>query len=118
MTRDYPMYFFCPQCQHNLFPIGGGRCEKCGTLYTAAWLDVDPHAKPPDPVNHPAHCMAHPSGVECITIARHFSFNLGNVLKYIWRAAWKGATLQDLKKARWYLDDEIKQMEELEKNPK
>lgn len=61
----------------------------------------------PDTVNHPKHYNSHPSGVECITIARHMNFNLGNVLKYIWRADHKGATLEDLKKARFYLDDEI-----------
>lgn len=60
-----------------------------------------------DPVNHPAHYTAHPSGVECIQIARHMGFNLGNVLKYIWRADLKGADLEDLRKARFYLDDEI-----------
>lgn len=60
-----------------------------------------------DPVNHPPHYTAHPSGVECIQIARHMGFNLGNVLKYIWRADLKGADIEDLKKARFYLDDEI-----------
>lgn len=64
-----------------------------------------------DPVNHPPHYNAHPSGVECIQIARHMTFNLGNVMKYIWRADHKGATVQDLKKARFYLDDEIQRLE-------
>ena len=63
-----------------------------------------------DPIN-PDHYKQHPSGVECIVITRHFSFNLGNVIKYLWRAPLKGATLEDLKKARWYLDDEIKLLE-------
>ena len=60
-----------------------------------------------DPVNRPAHYTSHPSGVECITVAEHFGFNLGNVLKYIWRAEEKGAPLQDLEKAAWYLNREI-----------
>lgn len=64
-----------------------------------------------DPIN-PDHYRQHPSGVECIVITRHFSFNLGNVIKYLWRAPLKGATLEDLKKARWYLDDEIKKLEQ------
>lgn len=66
-----------------------------------------------DPVNHPMHYNSHPSGVECITVTRHMSFNLGNVVKYLWRAGLKDQTppLQDLKKARWYLDDEIKRLE-------
>ena len=64
-----------------------------------------------DAVNHPKHYTSHPSGVECIEVVRHFPFNLGNVIKYLWRAPLKGATLEDLKKARWYLDDAIRQAE-------
>ena len=65
-------------------------------------------------VNHPAHYNLHPSGVECQTIVRAFNFNLGNIIKYIWRAGLKPGEdpLTDLKKARFYLDDEIKQLEE------
>jgi len=39
------------------------------------------------------------------------NFNPGNAIKYIWRAGNKGNALEDLKKARWYLDDEIKRRE-------
>ena len=60
-----------------------------------------------DPVNHPPHYKAHPSGVECIEVTRHMSFNLGNVVKYLWRADEKGAPIEDLEKAAWYLTDEI-----------
>jgi hypothetical protein len=63
-----------------------------------------------DPVNHPSHYTSHPSGIECITVAEHFNFNLGNALKYIWRARQKNG-LEDLKKARWYLDREISRLE-------
>ncbi|WP_217710960.1 DUF3310 domain-containing protein [Paraburkholderia youngii] len=62
---------------------------------------------PHDAVNHPKHYTSHPSGVECIQITEHFGFNLGNVIKYLWRAEEKGAPIQDLEKARWYLDREI-----------
>lgn len=62
-------------------------------------------------INHPKHYTSHPSGVECLTIARHMSFNLGNAVKYIWRADLKDAPLDDLKKAIFYLDDEIKRRE-------
>lgn len=62
---------------------------------------------PHDPVNRPKHYTGHKSGVECIQIAEHFNFCLGNALKYIWRAGEKGEALEDLKKARWYLDREI-----------
>lgn len=64
-----------------------------------------------DNVNHPKHYTSHPSGIECIQVSRHMNFNLGNVMKYIWRADHKNG-LEDLKKARWYLDDEIKKREQ------
>jgi len=63
------------------------------------------------PVNHPKHYNSHPSGVECIQIAEHFGYCLGNVIKYIWRAGQKGDALEDLRKARFYLDREIKRRE-------
>ena len=64
-------------------------------------------AKANDAVNHPKHYTSHPSGVECITVAEVFGFCIGNVIKYLWRAEEKGAPVQDLEKARWYLDREI-----------
>ena len=60
-----------------------------------------------DPINHPVHYTVHPSGIECIQITEHMNFNLGNSVKYIWRADLKGDAVEDLKKARWYLDREI-----------
>ena len=53
------------------------------------------------------HYQKHPSGIECIEIAKHESFNIGNVIKYIWRRNHKKHALQDLEKARYYLDQEI-----------
>lgn len=60
-----------------------------------------------DPVNHPAHYTEHPSGIECIQITEHMGFNLGNAVKYIWRADLKGSAIEDLEKARWYIDREL-----------
>jgi len=65
-----------------------------------------------DPVDHPKHYNDHPSGIECIEVVEHMNFNLGNAMKYIWRAGLKGATVQDLEKARWYLDREIDRIKE------
>ena len=69
-----------------------------------------------DNVNHPVHYNS--SGIhcdcgrqiECIDVTRHHSFNIGNAMKYLWRFRFKNG-LEDLQKARWYLDDEIKRME-------
>jgi hypothetical protein len=66
-----------------------------------------------DLVNHPPHYTAHPSGVECIQVTEHMNFCLGNAVKYIWRADLKGDAIEDLKKAVWYVNREIKRREAL-----
>jgi hypothetical protein len=65
-----------------------------------------------DPVNSPDHYTADPSGIECIEITRHRNFNIGNAIKYIWRAGLKDSDkdIQDLRKAIWYLQDEINRL--------
>lgn len=64
-------------------------------------------------VDHPKHYNEHPSGVECITVVEHFNFNLGNAIKYIWRAGLKQGTsdLEDLRKAAWYINREVARLE-------
>lgn len=62
---------------------------------------------PKEKVRHPRHYNVHPSGIECIQIARHFSFNVGNAFKYLWRADEKGEPIEDLEKAAFYIADEI-----------
>ena len=65
-----------------------------------------------DPVNHPKHYTAHPSGVECIAVTEHMGFCLGNAVKYIWRAGLKSDDpITDLRKAIWYLEREIARLE-------
>jgi len=70
-----------------------------------------------DPVNHPSHYTSDPSGVECITITRHRNFNIGNAIKYLWRAGLKESDkglvkqVEDLRKAVFYIEDEIKRLE-------
>lgn len=59
-----------------------------------------------DPIN-PSHYRRHPSGVECIEITEHMSFNTGNAVKYIWRYMDKGDPVENLRKAQWYLEREI-----------
>jgi hypothetical protein len=63
-----------------------------------------------DTVNHPKHYTSHPSGVECIEITEHMNFCLGNAVKYVWRASLKGKEIEDLRKARWYIDREIQRI--------
>lgn len=64
-----------------------------------------------DIINEPPHYKSHPSGVECIEITRHMNFNLGNAMKYIWRCGLKGGAVDDLKKAAFYIEDEIARLE-------
>lgn len=68
-----------------------------------------------DNVNHPTHYTSHPSKIECIQITRHMNFNRGNAIKYIWRAGEKNkrTEIEDLKKAAFYINDEIRRLEEL-----
>lgn len=68
-----------------------------------------------DQVNHPKHYTSDPSGIECIDVTRHRNFNIGNAIKYLWRAGLKedkdrkliDKQIEDLNKAVWYLVDEI-----------
>lgn len=71
-----------------------------------------------DAVNHPSH---YNNGefwhskcgkpVECIDIVRHMDFNIGNAVKYLWRAGKKNDELEDLRKANWYIADRICELE-------
>lgn len=65
-----------------------------------------------DPVNAPQHYRAG-NTYETIRVieAWKLNFHLGNAVKYISRADQKGAPIEDLKKARWYLDREIQKRE-------
>jgi hypothetical protein len=66
-------------------------------------------------VDHPPHYNQHGSGVECIDVVEWMTFNLGNVIKYVWRADHKGQETEDLQKALWYLQREIDRREKVRK---
>ena len=75
------------------------------------WVRKDP-VDTPDMVNHPPHYKV--GGIEVIDFieAKQLGYNLGNVVKYVGRAGKKGTdTLQDLQKARWYLERAIQRAE-------
>lgn len=79
-------------------------------IFSEGWFDG---AQPPEPkemVNHPVHYNSHPSGIECIDIVEHFDFNVGNAIKYAWRAGLKGEAIEDLEKAQWYIKREIEKI--------
>lgn len=93
----------------------GEKCEVCNDDISYYFgLPINK----PDSVNHPEHYNSHPSGIECIEIARHYPFSIGNAIKYLWRAGLKKDAsltdnqkeIEDLKKAIWYIKDRIKQL--------
>lgn len=100
----------CINCGEKLLlRIGEEACTKCFYAYN---VKREIHSNEKDNIN-PAHYNSHPSGIECIAVSRHHSFNIGNVFKYCWRAGVKNKDthLEDLKKAAWYLNDEIQKLE-------
>lgn len=99
-----PITVDCPNCDYSEEPS-----------FDHVRGDDDPWADRPgygaaeaaDPVNSPPHYKWLPNGTEVIDITENFDFLVGNVLKYILRAEHKGKPLEDMKKARWYLDRAI-----------
>jgi hypothetical protein len=63
-----------------------------------------------DPVNNPAHYTV--GGIETIDFieAKKLNYRLGNVVKYLTRADYKGNKIEDLRKAQWYLEREIESL--------
>jgi hypothetical protein len=82
----------CDACNEEISVAVEGSCDGCRVSA--------------DPIN-PSHYKSHPSGIECIDIVEHMSFNIGSAFKYLWRAGRKGPIEEDLRKARWYIDREI-----------
>lgn len=110
MTRNKEM-FVCGGKKENNIPVGHR------TVTTTTNTQVDK-------VNHPSHYswLKEVCGIEPIDILRHMNFNLGNSMKYILRCGHKteeGITdkekaIEDLKKAIWYIQDEIATLEKKE----
>ena len=63
-----------------------------------------------DIINHPEH---YTKGIETIDYIRSWNMDYvrGNIIKYVTRFPYKGTALQDLKKAKWYLEYLIKEVE-------
>lgn len=58
-------------------------------------------------VQHPSHYNGQVPDIECIQVVQWFNFNIGNAIKYLWRHQAKGNPIQDLEKAKQYIDFEI-----------
>ena len=119
----------CYFCHSNCLSLDNMNCDKRKRLDgTPIYYKLIEQCKPKDMeqkteikvdnVNHPAHYNSHPSGIECIEIARHHNFNIGNAIKYLWRAGLKSEKgmedadkqVEDLRKAIFYINDEIERI--------
>lgn len=65
-------------------------------------------------VNHPSHYGGKKNPYETIKVieAWGLNFNIGNTVKYLSRAGKKNNTIEDLEKAKWYLEREIKNIKD------
>jgi DNA-directed RNA polymerase subunit RPC12/RpoP len=134
-AKLFAAMYKCPDCGYECSSIHTNpRCGYCfangkkiymqtvkqdntGMFFAEAEAVIKKHeALKANLVNHPPHYQSHPSGIECITITRHMNFNLGNAIKYIWRAGEKDNQILDLEKAIWYLTDEIARLKAQEKS--
>lgn len=67
-----------------------------------------------DKVNHPSHYTQGKYEVIEVIEDWNLGFNLGNAIKYIGRAGHKDNIIQDLEKAKWYIEREIKRLKQNE----
>jgi hypothetical protein len=124
-VRTYEDY--CPECEKVMTPPGVGvskelTCEGCGETFVhkkekapekkfkeTLRKELDAIQKE-DMVNHPTHYTRGKIEVIDFIEDQQLPYHLGNVIKYIARAGYKGDKLEDLKKARWYLDRYINEV--------
>lgn len=92
--------------------------ESLWNTYSDSPCDIEikctAEAKPKELVDHPSHYNGNQSGIECIDVIEHMSFNVGNAIKYLWRHEQKGGGT-DLLKAIWYIIRELKREYGIEK---
>lgn len=107
------MYGWCDRCGKDRRAVNGNRdCSVCaGPVKLLSYNKVETMSH--DPVNHPSHYTSGKIEVIDFIDDQKLGFALGNAVKYIARAGKKdpAKTLEDLKKARWYLDHHIKMLE-------
>lgn len=102
---------YCPECLPKYSKVPKKKDETA-----AVEIVQEPEVKPvemptkEDVINHPSHYTR--GNIEVIDFIedQQLPYHLGNVIKYIARAGHKGDKLEDLKKARWYLDRYIKEV--------
>ena len=108
---------YCPECLPKYSKVPKKKKEVDVTLanMVANTLEepevkVVELPKKEDVINHPSHYTRGKIEVIDFIEDQQLPYHLGNVIKYIARAGYKGDKLEDLKKARWYLDRYIKEV--------
>jgi hypothetical protein len=102
---------YCPECLPKYSKVPKKKDEAA-----AVEIVQEPEVKPveiptkEDVINHPSHYTRGKIEVIDFIEDQQLPYHLGNVIKYIARAGHKGDKLEDLKKARWYLDRYIKEV--------
>lgn len=121
------MTIYHENCENESFNIGYNQEIKkeaisfINELASLNKINTGINRLPPmeDKVNSPSHYTRHPSGIECINITEHYDFCVGNAIKYLWRSGLKKESgisdkekeIEDLKKASYYINRKIKQLE-------
>jgi len=87
----------------SAFPLSGAQLG----------LSANPQWQRPKDNQNPSYYREHPAEIECISVIQWFPCNPANAIKYIWRAGLKLSSneLEDLRKARWYIEQEINRLE-------
>jgi hypothetical protein len=93
----------------NNSPLSGG-CACKVYVYAVANVDTTATTTTHDPVSAPSHYTRFPNGVQPIDLLEHLPFNLGAAGKYILRAGHKGPAAEDIRKAIWFLERELKRV--------
>ena len=106
---------YCPTCLPKYSKVPKKKEETVQTIVekiarTIEEPEVKAVPKNEDVINHPSHYTRGKIEVIDFIEDQQLPYHLGNVIKYIARAGHKGDKLEDLKKARWYLDRYIKEV--------
>ena len=100
---------YCPECLPKYSKVPKKKEEVIQTIEEEVMQTVA-EPKQEDVINHPSHYTRGKIEVIDFIEDQQLPYHLGNVIKYIARAGHKGDKLEDLKKARWYLDRYIKEV--------
>lgn len=102
---------YCPECLPKYSKVPKKKevaVEPVAQTIEEPEVKVVEVPKNEDVINHPSHYTRGKIEVIDFIEDQQLPYHLGNVIKYIARAGYKGDKLEDLKKARWYLDRYIK----------